>query len=710
MPSVKLQFLGTFRAMDGAGGDLASLGRRGTALLAYLMLGPDRPQPREKLATLLWPDRPDDQARHSLRQALGTLRRALGDADSALVIGQGETVALNRRLIDADVPAFERCATETDPESLERALTLYHGDLLDGFNIPSEEFDLWLAAERTRLKELAATVLERLLMQRLDQPDPQPAIETAKRLLAIEPTRESAHRALMRLYDRSGQRTLALQQYKACVEAIRRELDAEPEPETVRLFETIRDRTEAPVAASDAPLRPSVAVASPARRALTRDQWAWLATAVVVVVGIAGVLVPRTWTQDELQPPAATHGSRMAFPLPDRPSIAVLPLKHSGDATSATLAEGVAEEITSALANVSPIFVISRDTTLSFQGRSRPVKEIAETLGVRYILDGSVQRADERVRINVQLVDTLQGTYLWTARYDRELKDIFALQDDITLEVITALQVKISEGEQERISLVHGTQNLDAWMLAGQGLQHVRRLTRGDNARARLFYQQAVARDPNYPGAWEGLGWTYLIEARFGWSESRDAALAEAAKLADKTLALNPKRARSFALLGTIKLMFGEFAEAVALGEKAVSLGPNDSDAAALLAYTLTFTGEIDRSITLVTKAMRQSPYYPEWYRWTLARALRLGGRPAEAITVLSNGRHDGEESIWPSVEMALALNAVGRDVEARQQAAAVQKLEPKFSARDWLLAPRYMDAVMMQREAVALRTAGFSD
>ena len=355
------------------------------------------------------------------------------------------------------------------------------------------------------------------------------------------------------------------------------------------------------------------------------------------------------------------------------------------------------------------MFVIARHSALVYDGPVK-VQQVAEELGVRYVLEGSVQRSGDRVRVSAQLIDAIEGNHLWAERYEREAKDIFALQDEITLEIVTALQVEMTEGEQERIALIHGTSNLEAWILAGKARLLLRRLTRDENVEARAVYQRAVELDPAYPGAWGGLAWTHLIAARFGWSESPEDSLRRAAELVEKTLALDPMRPGTYALLGTIQLVNGDHDAAVAFGEKAVALSPNGAEVAALLAFTLTYTGELERSIALLERAMRLSPSYPDWYRWTLGQAYRLASRYEDAVAAFTTRLDDNPEALTPRVELVMTYGEMGDEAKARAEAAQVLRINPEFSIQTWTQAPRYKDPAITNRDIETLRRVGLPE
>jgi TolB-like protein/DNA-binding SARP family transcriptional activator/Tfp pilus assembly protein PilF len=726
-----LRLFGRFALSRASGDEIAIPSKKVQALLAYLALNPDHRRSRAELAALLWSGRGEEQARHSLRQSILTLRHALEDAENTILVSEGDHIGLNTDFVESDVSELERAAAERVPEALTRCAVLYTGDLLEGLYVKSEGFDDWLAQERHRLRELATDTLARLAALQAEAKEFDSAIETTQRLLAFDPLREDGHRLLMQLYDGTGRRALALRQFRTCQEILRRELDVEPEPETVALYETMRagaasgDDTTAKVEMGRESEKPTerappelgrVATAQAASEPLTRQSprlkpLYWAALALMAFI-IAAALV--YWGVYLRAPTPAFEVARkenMAFPLPEKPSIAVLPFKDmTGDPQQENFVDVITEDITTTLSIISEMFVIARSSALTYKGRPVKAQTVAEELGVRYVLLGSVQSEDGRVRVSAQLVDALQGNQEWAERYDREVGDIFALQDEITLEIITALQVEMTEGEQDRISLVHGTDDLTAWTLAGQALQHLRRLSKSDNIRARTLYRKAIELDPDYPGAWDGLAWTHLLDARFGWSSSRETSLLRAAELAQKTLSLDDTRPRSFGLLGQVTLAQGNHDKAVALGERAITLNPNGADVTALLGLTLTYTSGAERAIALLRHAMRLSPYYPDWYRWSLGRAYRLARRYNEAVPALTARLDNSPEALAPLVELAAAYSQMGRIDKARATASEVRQINREFSARAWTQNPPYADPAVASKDLNALLRAGLPE
>ncbi len=439
----------------------------------------------------------------------------------------------------------------------------------------------------------------------------------------------------------------------------------------------------------------------------TRWKWPALAAVLTVVIFVVGLAWWQPWAPDV--EPASIE--RMAFPLPEKPSIAVLPFDNlSGDTNQEHVADGMSEAIITALSKVPALFVIARNSSFNYKGKPVKVQRVAEELGIRYVLEGSVQRSGGRIRITAQLIDALSGRHLWSERYDREVADLFALQDEITGQIVTALQVNLTEGEMARIRLGRSGTNVQVWELWQRALAIFRRLTKEDNARARELLLQATQLDPKYPGSWILLGWTHLVDAQYGWSNSPSHSLSRSFELAQEALGQDDTSPDTYALLGTIHRIRRDHDKAVALGEKAVDLSPNHSLAIALLANTLTYSGRPKDAIALLRKAMRLSPYYPDWYLNTLGRAYRLTGRHEQAVQADKLAVQRNPHSILYRIGLIATQSAWGRDAEAQTAAAEVLRINPKISVRGWARAWPYKDASVLKRELDALRKAGIPE
>ncbi|MGD8523527.1 MAG: tetratricopeptide repeat protein [Desulfobacterales bacterium] len=403
---------------------------------------------------------------------------------------------------------------------------------------------------------------------------------------------------------------------------------------------------------------------------------------------------------------------KMAFPLPEKPSIAVLPLDNmSGDPDQDYIADGLTENIITGLSKISEIFVVARKSTFTYKGKPVKIRQVSEELGVRYVLEGSVQKADDRLRITAQLIDALEGHHLWAERYDRELRDMFALQDEITMKILTALEVKLTRGEMAR---EYETENLEAWGYAIKAFSLWERGTREDNAKARNLVEQALQLDPDYTFALLVLGRTYIMEARMRWSKSPGESIQKAFTLAQKAVALRETECLGHKLLATVYHIQRQHDMAIAEGERAIALGPNDAEAHAVLAYTSLYAGRFEDSIVHIKKAMRLSPYYPAIYPMILADSYFMAGRYDESTAVnkqvLERARN-GELPIYiPHMGLAANYMLLGRDEEARFHTAELLKTNPSYSLESLANRNPYKDPAHLERWLDPLRMAGLPE
>jgi len=439
-----------------------------------------------------------------------------------------------------------------------------------------------------------------------------------------------------------------------------------------------------------------------------------LAGGVALILVVIAALI---WNYYFRPPPMEVASvEKMAFPLPEKPSIAVLPFSNlSGDPTQDYIADGISENIISALSKVSEMLVIARNSTFTYKGRPVKVQQVAEELGVRYVLEGSAQKIGNRVRITAQLIDAATGHHLWSEKYDRDMKDLFALQDEISRKIIVELQVKLTEGEQARVSQ-KATTNLEAWSCAVRGLKLFERASRENNAKAMKLFERAVKLDPNYVWAWVRLAWTHLVASRHPeWGQAPSESFRKVVQISQKVLALDDTDSDVHALLGTTYSRQKRYKEAIAEGKKSIDLGPTNAQAHVILAATMNRVGRFDDAIPLVKKAMRLHPYYPAYYLMWLGSAYRMTGRYKEALTVykqLLDRSLKGEfPAFAPHLFLAEVYAELGQDEEARAHVAEVLRLNPRFSLKRIrrIGTYGYKDPAHLERRVNALRKAGLT-
>ena len=322
--------------------------------------------------------------------------------------------------------------------------------------------------------------------------------------------------------------------------------------------------------------------------------------------------------------------------LPDKPSIAVLPFNNmSAEPDQEFFSDGITEDIITALSKIASLLVVARSSTFTYKGRAIDVKEVSREQGVRYVLEGSVRKSGNRVRVTAQLIDATTGHHLWAERYDRDLEDIFAVQDEITREVVLALNIRLSQGEQARI-WSGGTKNLEAWERTRLGTEKLKLITRESVSEARRLFGEALDLDASYAVAWALLGWTYWQAAdgyvKLETDEAREDALKGAEESAQKAIELDPSCADAYALIGMCHLSRGLHDRAVAMTEKSIALAPNHAFLIAICAIILNKSGQPRKSVELIKTAMRLCPIYPTWFLYVLGTACRLAGWNDSAV------------------------------------------------------------------------------
>jgi adenylate cyclase len=333
------------------------------------------------------------------------------------------------------------------------------------------------------------------------------------------------------------------------------------------------------------------------------------------------------------------------------------------------------------------------------------VQQVAEDLGVRYVLEGSVQRSGDKVRVTAQLIDALKGHHLWAERYEREVKDAFTLQDDITLNVLTELEVELTAGESARIQRGN-TNNLEAYQLVKRGTRLFRRFKKQSNAEARQLFEQAFKLDPNYAVALYLIGFTYQISAKNGWGEDPAQEQARAEELAHKALAIDPSGPRPYILLQNISLDRRRYDEAVGYAEKGVALAPNDATTLAQLGRTLTSAGRPEEALPVIQRAMRLSPRTPPNILRYEGEAYYAMGQYEKAIAAFERARARNPKGAPALIGLAMAYAELDRMDEARAAAQELLKVNPTFSAKVFANARDNKDRTIPERLFTALRKA----
>jgi adenylate cyclase len=402
---------------------------------------------------------------------------------------------------------------------------------------------------------------------------------------------------------------------------------------------------------------------------------------VVMVLAIA-VGIWQFYSRRPTEEPASLD--KMAFPLPEKPSIAVLPFDNiGGDSEQEYFSEGLAENIITQLSQIHSLFVISRNSSFTYKGKPVKVNQVAQELGVRYVLEGSVQRAENRIRVTAQLIDAITGRHLWADRYDRELKDIFTIQDEITRNIITEMAVKLGEGDNERL-MQKKAYNVKAWIAYRKGVEQFRLFKKEANLKSRELSEKAIGLEPEYSEAYSLLGWTYAWPVRHGISKTPKKDLQKAEELVNKAKTFNPNNSDAQNLLGFIYAVRGQYERAIKEGQRAVELAPNNPDTYALLSVSLLFIGQSNEAIVAMTKAMRLAPFYPRWFLDMLGQSYFVAGQYEEAETAFKHYLKDRPDRFRHHSWLAVTYSTMGRKDLARSHVEQALRINPAFCIEKW--------------------------
>jgi TolB-like protein/DNA-binding SARP family transcriptional activator/cytochrome c-type biogenesis protein CcmH/NrfG len=628
-----LRLLGDFQLNEQATGERVALpGKRERVLLAYLALSPNGRQPRRKLVTLLWGEAADETTLENLRTAIFNLRKALGDTEHRIIASEDRDIVLDPVAFEVDVLAFRRLAAASGVAELEDAANLYAGGFLEGLSIESDEFESWRREESTRCKGQALDALTKLMGQLAAAGENDRAVETGLRILRLEPLHEAAVRRLMRLYGESGRRATAVELYRTLSELLKKDLSAQPEAETRAVYAEITRGGDERVA-SVADVRPSLDAPTIARRNEPRSVpaghtpdlpivfpkvkkrgVAWVAGGLAAVTAIAILLLVSVApsTAPSGRPPtvvAATQTAAIA--------LAVLPFANlSSEQDQEFFSDGLTEEITSALAKIPDLSVVARTSAFEFKGQNRNIRTIGEQLGATHLIEGSVRKAGDRVRITVQLIKADDGTDLWTESYDRQLTDIFAIQEDIARAIATSLRMPL--GLQPGLSLL-ASRDIDPQSYEQYLAVRAAMRARGDTAgrvAAVESLEQVVARHPGFAPGWATLALAYVrrsidsppnatvAEQRRSMEEWRP----KAEGAARRAIELDANLPDGYSQLGITTAGKWDFVQADELFTRALALDPLHPDTMHFYAALLSTAGRVKEAIAMRERLMRIEP------------------------------------------------------------------------------------------------------
>ena len=617
------------------GRPVAIAARKARALLGYLALREGIKVGRGVLTGLLWGDRSEGQARASLRQTLSELKSALGEAASSSILATKEAVAWAQGSAWIDTRLVESAAGSEDDATLREAADLAGGELMEGLSVGEAGFEQWLATERQRFRLLTGRIHARLMECAEQHGRYEEALTHGLKLLSFDPLQERVHRALMRLYAAQGRLDAALAQYERCRRELSNQLGVRPETETEDLAHSIR---------------------------ATRRE---------------GPAKPRGSPSPTAEP---EHGIWPELSLPDKPSIAVLPFESlSGDPEQEYFADGMVEDITAALSRLRWLFVIARNSSFTYKGRTVDVKQVARELGVRYVLEGSVRKAAIRVRIAGQLIDGSTGAHLWADRFEGALEDIFDLQDQVTASVLGAIAPRLEQAEIERAKR-KPTQSMDAYDYYLRGMAPFYQATKEGTGEALRMFYRAIEIDPDFALAYGLAARCYVTRKVSNWMTNREHEVAEAGRLARRTVELGRDDAAALCSGGyALTYVVGDLDDGAGFVDRALALNPNLATAWFFSGWTKIYLGEPDSAIEHYARAMRLSPLDPliEWMQTGTAYGHFFAGRydVASSWVGMTLRASPGSHS---SLRIAAASHALaGRPEQAQKALARLRQVDP---------------------------------
>jgi DNA-binding SARP family transcriptional activator len=613
MTKWSLRLFGGF-ALDCAGNHVDLANRKDRLLLAFLSLQSGRPVSRDKLSGLLWADRAEEQARGSLRQSVAALRGALGDeADTVLLAGR-DNVSVKPLSLRVDVVEFERAAA--DISTLAGATGLYPGPLLEGFDAPSPEYGQWLLPERQRLEDLAASVVERLATVEMSPQDLASAIRLARRLLERDRLREPVCRALMRMLARDNKRTEALRLFGQCEAALAQELGVKAARETEKVYRDILGGAET------------------AEREMDKAA------------------------------PLASAG--------ERPSIAVMPFHNmSRDADFDMLCEGLAEDVTSGLGRFKLFSVIDRFSSAEIAKSTSDAIEIGKRLGVDLVVQGSLQRLQDGLRMTVMLVDTSTRAQKWSGQFSLKAADILSAPDKIMAAVLPSINAQVESTLVERSRRKPA---LAAYEHLLVGIRHLRGYEPDDNRLAIEHFDKAVAADPGFALALAYRGFADIVY--HGYDATPPDILEAAVALIRRASVLDPEEPRIWWLMGTALAYSNDLDGEEQCYRRSVELNPSDANALAALAMVMVTRGQHDLGLSMFREAFRLNPYHPEWYWVDFGSTLYVCGKYQEAIESFSHRRNP---HVWVLCRVAACYAQLDRMEDAKAVVDRVMKMRPDF-------------------------------
>ena len=439
---------------------------------------------------------------------------------------------------------------------------------------------------------------------------------------------------------------------------------------------------------------------------IMRKKWLWVAVSTVFIFLIT--ILGLYWKYFYLPVPTDIDPeNKMTFELPKGPSIAVLPFDNmTGDPDQEFFCDGITENIISALSQVPKLFVIGRNSTFAYKNEPVKIQQIRNELGADYVLEGSIQKSNKRIRITVQLINSKSGHHEWAETYDRGLSDFFELQDEIAVQIIGALQLKLTEGEQIR-SRMRGIDDIRVAIKLFKGIYYMRSMDKESNSLAITTANEIIELEPEISTGYSLLGASYLIRIQLAACDSVLFCLGRAAEATKHALALDESDSDVHLLASYLFTIKGELQKAIAEAKIAIALNPNSADAYDQLGTILIYDHRPAEAMEYINKAIRLNPIPPAYYLHHLAWTYRDLGRYDEAIDIYLKCTKLQPKLIWPYIHLAYSYSMIGNQKKAKFYASEVLRLDPDYSLKGYHRRLPYRNKTKVDQFVEVLHKAG---
>ncbi len=655
----RLQVLGGFALRSAAGRDVELPTRKASLLLAYLAVPAGTGHPRDRLADLLWPSSGQEQARGSLRHALAALRKVLG---AEAIDGTRDQIRLRQGIVAVDLDAIADAAEGRVLPDLSGSAST--AAFLDGIATDGEALNEWLTFERTRCRALQQAALQKTIEALSNDNRHAAAIDAAERLVALDPLREHSHRVLMRAFDRAGERSKALAQFRRLQHVLKSELAVAPSSQSAALAEELR-RDTAP---------------DTSRNIDARDE-----------IG---------------DRPAATEREAP----PRRISIAVLPFQclAADDDGLVAFADGFSSELVAGLSRSPDFSVIAWQSSAQVSGRTSDAVQSAVELAVDYALTGSLRPVDDRLRVAVQLVAARSRTWAWAERYELDKATAVSSQDSIIAGIMGAIDAGVRHAEREA-ARARPIADLDSWSLYHRGMWHVYRFTRDDVTAAEQLFSTAIEREPSAAGPYAGLAYACLVRVLWRFTEDLRGTLGDGLGHARNAVLRDEHDAHAHTVLGRLLVMAGQLERGMEHLDRAIELNPSHAHAYYGLGHARYVAGRPAEAIEALDTALRLSPKDPLASMFlTMASFCHLmrDDLPA-AEAAARRARNVLSKETWSRLALAATLQISGDQAGAANAVAEARQIEPSLNMSSFAPLVQHTPAEMRDRVLTALVEAG---